>query len=72
MSKLTDKQKTLLALLAEGLRDREIAARTGHTLSTVRIYLHELYQAIAVDNRTAAAMWWLKHLNRARKKGENV
>jgi DNA-binding CsgD family transcriptional regulator len=57
------KEQQLLELLAEGGSTRALARKMGHSEGTVRVYLHRLYKAIGVRNRTEAVLW---HLNRGR------
>ncbi|AKC86680.1 response regulator [Pseudoxanthomonas suwonensis] len=47
---LTARQKTVLTLLAEGLRSREIAARLGLSVRTVEAHRHALMQAMNARN----------------------
>ncbi len=60
---LGPKEEQLLALLAEGGSTRALARKMHHSEGTVRVYLHRLYRAIGVRNRTEAVLW---HLNRGR------
>jgi len=50
---LTPRRRELIALVAQGLPDREIAHRMGITTGTVKVMLVRLYRAFAVSNRTA-------------------
>lgn len=54
---LTARQVRVLALVAEGLTNRQIADRLGVTPQTVGLHLTRIYGAIGVANRTAAARW---------------
>jgi DNA-binding CsgD family transcriptional regulator len=56
--KLNRRDIQLLGFLHKGLKDNEIAEKTGLTKGTVRVYMHELYAKIKVRNRTLAALWW--------------
>lgn len=47
---LTARQKTVLGLLAEGLRSREIAERLGLSVRTVEAHRHALMQAMSARN----------------------
>lgn len=49
-------EKELIALVREGLRNREIATRLGVTEGTVKVYLHALYEKLGIANRTELAM----------------
>lgn len=50
----------MLALLAEGASTSTLARKMRHSEGTVRVYLHRLYKAIGVRNRTEAVLWQLK------------
>jgi ATP/maltotriose-dependent transcriptional regulator MalT len=51
---LTERQLTVLGFVAEGLADREIAARTGLSIATVKTHLRAVYARLGVGSRTAA------------------
>jgi len=53
----------MLELLAEGASARVVARKLGYSEGTTRVYLHNLYRAIGVRNKTEAVIWYL---NRAR------
>ncbi len=55
--------RQMLELLAEGASARVIARKLGYSEGTTRVYLHNLYRAIGVRNKTEAVIW---HLNRTR------
>jgi DNA-binding CsgD family transcriptional regulator len=57
------KGQQLLELLSEGASTAVLAKKLGYSPGTVRVYLHNLYRAIGVRNRTEAVLW---HLNRVR------
>jgi two-component system nitrate/nitrite response regulator NarL len=42
-----------VALVAEGLSNREIARRTNLAEGTIKIYLHTIYEKMETPNRTA-------------------
>ncbi len=52
---LTGREREVLALIGEGLGDREIAARLHVARSTVRSHIKHIFQKLGVDTRTAAA-----------------
>lgn len=58
---LTPRERTIVALAMRGARNRDIAAQLGITEGTVKVYLHALYQKLAVENRTELAVLALKH-----------
>lgn len=53
---LSPREKQLVALVAKGLRNRDIAERIGVTEGTVKVYLHTLFDKVGVANRTELAM----------------
>ena len=56
---LTPRQAQILELLAEGLADKEIAARLGLSLATVRSHLQRMYREHGFRNRAGAAAGWV-------------
>ena len=42
--------------MARGLRNREIAEQLGVTEGTVKVYLHAVFDKLAVKNRTELAI----------------
>jgi DNA-binding CsgD family transcriptional regulator len=65
---LTERDDTMLRLLAQGLSARAIADHVGLTYGTVRVYLCQLYERIGVANKTQAALWYAEREHRARAK----
>jgi len=53
---LTPRERELIDLVAQGLRNRDIAAQLGVTEGTVKVYLHAIFDKAGVDNRTELAM----------------
>ena len=51
---LTAREQEVLTLIAEGLSNREIAARLFIEVGTVKWYVHSLLRKLEVDNRTKA------------------
>jgi DNA-binding NarL/FixJ family response regulator len=47
----------VLALLASGLANKQIARRLGISEKTVKGHLTNLFQRIGVSDRTQAALW---------------
>lgn len=56
-AKLSEREGTLLRLVAQGLSNKEIAGRIGISDSRVRNQLSEIYRKIQVQDRTQAAMY---------------
>jgi DNA-binding NarL/FixJ family response regulator len=54
---LTDRERQVLALLAGGLANKQIARRLGISEKTVKGHLTNLFQRIGVSDRTQAALW---------------
>jgi LuxR family transcriptional regulator, maltose regulon positive regulatory protein len=52
----TAREQEVLALIAEGLSNREIAARLFIEVGTVKGYVHGLLRKLEVDNRTKAVV----------------
>ena len=55
-AELTPREKQLIALLAQGLRNREIADSLDITEGTVRIYLSKLYLKTGSRDRFELAL----------------
>lgn len=53
---LTRRERELVDLVRQGLRNRDIAAELGVTEGTVKVYLHAIFEKFKVDNRTELAM----------------
>lgn len=53
---LTPRERQLVELVRQGLRNRDIAAQLGVTEGTVKVYLHAIFEKVGVDNRTELAM----------------
>jgi DNA-binding NarL/FixJ family response regulator len=59
---LTRREGQLVTLLAQGLRNKEIAATLGITETTVKVYLSRLFQKVGVQDRFELAIYGLKNL----------
>jgi len=53
---LTRRERELIELVRQGLRNRAIAAELGVTEGTVKVYLHAIFDKLRVDNRTELAL----------------
>ena len=53
---LTRRERELVELVRQGLRNRDIAAELGVTEGTVKVYLHAIFDKFGVDNRTELAL----------------
>jgi DNA-binding NarL/FixJ family response regulator len=58
---LTDREREILDLIADGLATKVIARRLGITQPTVRKHLTSIYRQIGVADRTQAALWAVEH-----------
>ncbi|MGH3562702.1 MAG: hypoxia response regulator transcription factor DosR/DevR [Mycobacterium sp.] len=68
LSGLTDQERALLGLLAEGLTNRQIADRMFLAEKTVKNYVSRLLSKLGMERRTQAAVFATK-LERSRKSG---
>lgn len=69
---LSRREVQILALVAAGLTNRAIAGVLGTGLGTVRNQLTAIYGKLGTDNRTAAAVWWLKNGGKVGQSGGEV
>ncbi len=59
---LTPRERQLAGLLAQGLRNKEIAHRLGITEGTVKVYLSRLYGKVGASDRLEFALFALNNL----------
>ena len=59
---LTDRERAVLHLVAQGLANKQIATRLGIREGTVKAHLGHVFQRIGVSDRTSAALWARTHL----------
>lgn len=60
-NRLTPRERQLLAALAQGRTNAEIAAEVGISLNTVKFHLKNLYDKLNVGNRAQAVARYLRH-----------
>jgi two-component system response regulator DevR len=65
LSGLTERERTLLGLLGEGLTNRQIAARMFLAEKTVKNYVSRLLAKLGMERRTQAAVFASKLEQRA-------
>ncbi len=53
---LTQRERQVVRLVSEGLSNKEIGRRLDLSEGTIRAHLHNIYEKLAVDNRTALAV----------------
>ena len=58
---LTGREREVLALLVEGMTNRQIAQRLGISLSTVKFHVSAVLSKLDVSSRTEAVSFALKH-----------
>lgn len=56
LTRLAPRERQIAELVAQGMRNREIAERLGMREGTVKVYLHGIYQKVKVENRTELAL----------------
>jgi DNA-binding NarL/FixJ family response regulator len=66
---LTARELEVLALVADGLANKNIARRLGISERTVKSHLTSVFQAIGVVDRTQAALWAREHLDSQDRQG---
>lgn len=57
---LTARERDVLSLMAEGLRNQEIAARLGLSLGTVKVHVNRILEKMDAEDRTEAVMTALR------------
>ena len=53
---VTERQRQIILVLAEGITNKEIGRRLGLTEGTVKVHLHRIYRKLGIANRTALAV----------------
>lgn len=61
---LTEREDQVLACVADGLSNQEIAARLDISTNTVRTHISSLLQKLELTNRTQLAIYAMKHKDR--------
>lgn len=68
---LTRREAQLVALLAQALKNKEIAATMNVTENTVKAYLSRLFQKLGVKDRLELALYGLKNMNGTMRPDQN-
>jgi DNA-binding NarL/FixJ family response regulator len=58
---LTEREREVLHLIAQGLNNREIAGRMIISEKTVKTHVSSILSKLGLEDRTQAAIWALKH-----------
>ncbi len=58
---LTEREREILALIAQGLSNKQIAGRLYLAEGTVKNYVSSILDKLGVQDRTQAALWAQKH-----------
>ena len=58
---LSAREVQVLALIAAGLTNQEIADRVFVSINSVKTYVRSAYRKIGVNSRSQAAVWGLQH-----------
>ena len=58
LRKPSDQQLRIIELVAQGLKNREIADAIGLSRNVVRNYVGEIYREVGVRNRVELALWY--------------
>lgn len=61
LERLTEREREVLALLAQGLTNRQIAEQMVVSESTVKTHVSNVLDKLGLEDRTRAAIWALKH-----------
>jgi two-component system nitrate/nitrite response regulator NarL len=56
-----DRERRVIELVAQGLKNKEIGAEIGTTEMVVKNYLRVIYDKIGVWNRVELALWYEAH-----------
>lgn len=56
LDRLSPRERRISRLVARGMRNRDIGQQLNISESTVKVYLHAIYQKLAIENRTELAL----------------
>ena len=59
---LTPRQGQIVSMVAQGLRNKEIAFSLGITEGTVKVYLYRLFRKLGISDRLDMALYARRHL----------
>jgi DNA-binding NarL/FixJ family response regulator len=58
---LTVRERQVIVMVAEGYANKEVARRLNLSEGTVKIHLHNIFQKLAENNRTALTAFAIAH-----------
>jgi DNA-binding NarL/FixJ family response regulator len=58
LRKPSDRELRIIELVAQGLKNREIAEQLGISSKVIKNYLSKIYDKIGVNNRLQLALWY--------------
>jgi two-component system nitrate/nitrite response regulator NarL len=58
---LTDRERKIMALVSEGLSNKEIGRRLNIVDGTIKVHLHHIFQKLEISNRTVLAALAISH-----------
>jgi NarL family two-component system response regulator LiaR len=58
---LTVRESEILALITQGLSNKEIAERSYLSINSVKTYIRTAYRKIGAERRSQAVLWGIKH-----------
>jgi two-component system, NarL family, nitrate/nitrite response regulator NarL len=53
LATLTERERQIVNLVSRGLPNKEVGQRLNLTAGTIKVHLHNIYQKLAINNRTA-------------------
>ena len=58
---LTEREREIMHLVAEGLANKEVGRLLNISDGTIKVHLHHIYRKLAITNRTALAALEFTH-----------
>lgn len=68
---LTDRERQIIELIADGMTNKEIAEKVNLSNKTVRNYVSSILQKLGVTSRTRAAIYYLERQSSGREKEDS-
>ena len=57
---LSNREMDILRIVADGASNKEVAARLGISVNTVRVHVHDIFRKLGIKSRTQAALYLLR------------